>query len=397
MAKQQSLMHHGYNKFISVEALGGVVLFILSILAMVIANSPLAHVYQEVLAAKLTVGFDGMQISKPLIMWINDGLMTAFFFLVGLEVKRELIEGELNSVSKASLPALAAVGGMVFPALIYVYFNHHHPLQLRGWAIPTATDIAFALGIVALLGKRVPLSLKVFLTALAIFDDIGAIIIIAIFYTAQISLFSLLMASICLLVLMFMNRFNVCRIAPYILVGFVLWLFVLKSGVHATLAGVALALFIPIKNKANMDVSPLNTLEEALNPWVAFLVLPIFAFANAGVSLTGMHWHTLMTTIPLGIILGLFVGKQAGVMLTTWLGVKCFGINMPSRSTWAGIYGISLICGVGFTMSLFIGGLAFGKIPGDYMILVKVGVLAGSLLSGILGYLLLRMTHKQLA
>lgn len=379
------------REFIKFEASGGIILFAAAVLALIFDNSPLRHYYEGFFDLPLGFHMGPLHLAKPLVLWINEGLMAIFFLLVGLEIKREIFEGELNSLSKVSLPAIAAIGGMAAPALVYVLFNHANAAAMHGWAIPTATDIAFALGILTLLGPRVPLTMKVFLTALAIFDDIGAIVIIAIFYTAKISLLSLGFASICLLLLFILNRAGVKRYTPYIIVGVLLWLAVMQSGVHATLAGVALAFAIPLKGNGS-KVSPLRKLEHGLHPWVAFGVLPIFAFANAGISFAGLHWQHLFTAIPLGIILGLFIGKQIGVFGATLLSIKCGLCKKPRGSSWLGIYGISLIAGVGFTMSLFIGMLAFDEVGTSYAPLVRFGVLSGSLLSGALGYLLLRFT-----
>ena len=379
------------REFIKLESAGGIILFTLAVLALILDNSPLSTYYQAFFNAEIGFHIADFTLTKPLIMWINEGLMAIFFFLVGLEVKRELFEGELNSLAKISLPGFAALGGMVVPAIIYISLNWGDHVAMRGWAIPTATDIAFSLAILALLGKRVPVSLKIFLTALAIFDDIGAIIIIAIFYTVDITEQSLLFAGICLVVLFALNRLRVRSLIPYIMVGILLWFFVLESGVHATLAGVALAFAIPLRDPQNPERSPLRELEQSLHPWVVFAVLPLFSFANAGVSFSGLHLHDLVSGVPLGIILGLFIGKQIGIFLATWLAVRCKIVRMPSDGTWTSIYGIALICGVGFTMSLFIGGLAFDSMSNQsYAVLVRFGVLVGSMLSGILGYLLLR-------
>src|SRR4051794_7723359 len=351
--------------------------------ALVIANSPLAPAYFGVL--KTYVG--GLSI----LHWINDALMAVFFLLVGLEIKREFLDGQLSTWPRRILPGVAAAGGMAAPALIYVALNAGHPETLRGWAIPTATDIAFALGVLALLGWRVPVSLKVFLTALAIIDDLGAVAIIAAFYTADLSLVWLGLAGLTLAVLAGLNRAGVERLMPYLALGAVLWFFVLKSGVHATLAGVALALTIPLRpspGRPDDPASPLHILEHALHPWVAFLIVPVFGFANAGVSLAGMRWATLLSPVPLGIAVGLFIGKQAGVFLTTWAAVKLRCTDCPEDASWAQVYGVSLLCGIGFTMSLFIGLLAFPASP-ELQDAVKVGVFSGSVLSATVGALVL--------
>jgi NhaA family Na+:H+ antiporter len=315
--------------------------------------------------------------------------MVIFFFLVGLEIKREILEGELNSLSKFALPGFAAVGGMVIPAIIYAAFNSHHPASLQGWAIPTATDIAFALGILSLLGSRVPVSLKIFLTALAILDDLGAIVIIAIFYTKNISAISLALAGVCMILLLILNLMGVRRIGAYVLVGIIMWICVLKSGIHATLAGVILAMAIPLRDEKDPTISPLRNIEHGLHPWVAFLVLPVFAFFNAGVSYDGISLSTFVHPIPLGIGLGLFLGKQIGVFGAAWLAVKSNFAKLPQGASWSWIYGISLLCGVGFTMSLFIGTLAFNGADQTNAVLVRFGVLVGSFASGLLGYLVL--------
>ncbi len=321
--------------------------------------------------------------------------MTVFFLLVGLEIKREMFEGELNSFAKAALPAIAALGGMLIPAVIYVALNWGNSAALRGWAIPTATDIAFSLGILSLLRTRIPVAMKIFLMALAIFDDIGAIIVIAIFYTKHIYFILLLLGVGLIVVLFILNRLKVMSIIPYALVGIALWLCALKSGVHATLSGIVLAFAIPIRDSRKLDVSPLRNLEHKLHPWVAFGVLPLFAFANAGVSFAGIRFDELFSPVTLGIALGLFVGKQIGIGLASWLGIKLHIARMPHGGNWRGIYGISLVAGVGFTMSLFIGTLAFGSVGDTYPAMVRLGVLVGSFLSGILGYLVLRFAYPR--
>jgi NhaA family Na+:H+ antiporter len=325
-----------------------------------------------------------------LLLWVNDGLMAIFFFLVGLEIKREVVEGELSSIERASLPQIAAIGGMAVPAAVFAFANWSVPGNLSGWAIPAATDIAFALGILALLGTRAPVALKIFLLAIAIIDDLGAIVIIALFYTEQISLASLLVGAVGLAVLMALNRSGVVKIAPYAIVGIVMWVAVLKSGVHATLAGVVVAMTIPIHGRSGATaarISPLKNLEHGLAPGVAFLVLPLFAFANAGVSLRGLQIADIFAPLPLGIALGLFLGKQMGVFGFTWLGVKTGLCRLPSSTSWAQIYGVACLTGIGFTMSLFIGTLAFDT--GDQINAVRIGVLLGSALSATLGFLVL--------
>ncbi len=334
-----------------------------------------------------------LEIHKPLLLWINDGLMAIFFLLVGLEIKREALEGELSTLAQIALPGIAAAGGMAVPALVYVLFNLGSPAELKGWAIPAATDIAFALGILALLRSRVPLTLKVFLLAIAIIDDLGAIVIIALFYTKDLSLMSLLLASIGLVTLTLLNRLRVVRLAPYVLAGIFIWVCVLKSGVHATLAGVALAFAIPIRARDDPEHSPLRELEHILHPWVAYGIMPIFAFANAGVPLVGITVATLLSPLPLGIAMGLFVGKQISIFGSVWLAVKLRLCALPQGATWPQIYGVALLCGVGFTMSLFIGTLAFED-P-QRAVGVRIGVLGGSILSAIIGYLVLRMATSE--
>jgi len=330
-------------------------------------------------------------LAKPLLLWVNDLWMAVFFFLVGLEIKRELLAGELASARQALLPAGAAVGGMAVPALIYALINLRDPVALHGWAIPAATDIAFALGILMLLGSRVPASLKVFLTAVAIIDDLGAIVVIAFFYTADVSL-AMLGAALAGGVLLFLtNRGRVMSVGPYVVVGLVIWVCVLKSGVHATLAGVATALAIPLRGAGDGEAghSPLETTEHALHPWVAFAVLPMFAFANAGVSLQGVSFSTLAQTVPLGIAAGLVLGKAIGVFGASWLLVRLAGAELPAGASTRQFFGVCVLCGVGFTMSLFIGALAFEGRGGDYETQVKLGVLCGSLVAGVAGTLLL--------
>ena len=364
-----------------------------ALVALIVSNSPLAPLYRQFieLRGELRIGGDALVLSKPLLLWVNDLWMAVFFFVVGLEIKREVLAGELDSVKQAALPALAALGGMVVPALIYVALNHADPVGLRGWAIPTATDIAFALGILMLLGPRVPASLKVFLTAVAIIDDLGAIIVIAAFYTAQLSLPMLLAAEAGVLVLFSMNRLRVMHIGPYVVVGLIVWVCVLKSGVHATLAGVATALAIPLSNPLGDAErgSPLETAEHALHPWVAFAVLPMFAFVNAGVNLDGVSLATLTQGVPLGIALGLVAGKAIGVFGAAWLLIRFTGTALPAGATWRQFFGVCVLCGIGFTMSLFIGGLAFAGQGAGYETQVKLGVLCGSVVAGVLGAALL--------
>lgn len=384
-----NFFRHTVSRFIHSESSGGVVLALAALLALLVSNSPWSAVYQGFLAwpGELRVGHDWLVLSKSLLHWVNDLWMAVFFFLVGLEIKREMIEGELASRSQALLPAGAALGGMLVPALIYVAINWGDATALRGWAIPAATDIAFALGILILLGSRVPASLKIFLTAVAIIDDLGAILIIAFFYTDGLSLTALVASGAGVGVLALLNRARVVAIAPYAIVGLVIWVFVYKSGIHATLAGVLTALAIPLSD--GKGGSPLKMVEHVLHPWVAFVVLPMFAFTNAGVALQGVTVATLLQSVPLGIAAGLLLGKAVGVFGASWLLIRFAGARLPAQSDWGQFFGVCLLCGVGFTMSLFIGALAFeGQGPG-HETQVKLGVLGGSLLSGILGTVLL--------
>lgn len=379
--------------FIHLEASGGLILMFTALLALVANNSLLASGYTGILDTTVTVQFGAFIISKPFLLWINDGLMAIFFFLVGLEIKREVLDGELSSLDKAALPLFAAVGGIIVPAMVYLSFNYTNPTTASGWAIPAATDIAFALGILALLGPRVPASLKIFLLAVAIIDDLAAIIIIALFYTQDLSLIALGWAGGGTIILFLMNRFRVMRILPYALVGMFVWAAVLKSGVHATLAGVVTALAIPLARPDADTPSPLRRAEHGLHIWVAFLILPLFAFANAGVSLKGLAVSDLLSPVPLGIALGLFIGKQVGVFSLAWIAVKAGWAKLPEGANWMQVYAVACLTGVGFTMSLFIGTLAFD----DASLLngVKLGVLMGSIASGILGYTLLRVFSKK--
>ena len=392
-------IHRRANEFIQSQSSGGIVLAIAAVLALIISNSPWSGWYEQLLQVRgeVRIGGDWLVLSKPLLVWINDLWMAVFFFLVGLEIKRELLEGELASVSQAMLPAGAALGGMLVPALIYSAINWGDAVALRGWAIPAATDIAFALGILVLLGKRVPVSLKVFLTAVAIIDDLGAIVIIAIFYTAQVSVPMLLAAGAGIAVLVAMNRARLMNLGLYVLAGLVVWLFVLKSGVHATLAGVITALAVPLINpsKHGHGKSPLKTAEHALHPWVAFGVLPVFAFANAGVSLQGVNLATFLQTVPLGITAGLLLGKAVGVFGAAWLMIRFTPARLPDQANWIQFFGVCVLCGVGFTMSLFIGGLAFAVQGSSFDTQLKLGVLQGSVVSAIMGSLLLIFSSKK--
>lgn len=380
------------REFMKMEAAGGILLVIAAVLALALANSPAAWLYNGFLDTPVEIQVGALVLAKPLLLWINDGLMAVFFFLVGLEIKREVLEGELSSRATASLPAIGAAGGMIVPAAIYVIINIGGGETLNGWAIPAATDIAFALGVLSLLGPRIPLSLKVFLLGLAIIDDLGAIIIIAIFYTADLSILSLLLAAGGLIGLFILNRLKVTTLTPYLLIGIFIWVCVLKSGVHATLAGVAIALFIPLKPRAPGEVSLLKDLEHRLHYWVAFGIMPLFAFANAGVSFAGLTFGTLIEPVPLGILLGLFVGKQIGVVGCVFGAVKMGWCRLPSGVSWPAFYGVACLTGIGFTMSLFIGTLAFEST--EHSAGIRLGVLGGSLLSGVVGYLVLRFTSS---
>lgn len=373
--------------FLKLEASAGLVLMGVALLAMFAANSTLAPFYGGFLDTNIRVGVSSLEISKPALLWINDGLMAVFFFLVGLEIKREVLSGELSSLDKALLPILAAIGGMAFPALIFVWFNWGNAETLPGWAVPTATDIALALGILALLGTRVPVALKVFLLAIAIIDDLGAIVIIAVFYTSDLSVNALTLSMLGFALAVALNRMGVQRIGPYAIIGVFMWVCVLKSGVHATLAGVLIALTIPLKEKDGNKALLLRA-EHALHPWVAYLILPLFAFANAGVSLSGLSLSDLAQPLPLGIAAGLFLGKQIGVFAFTWIGVRAGMARLPKDVTWQHVYGVACLTGVGFTMSLFIGSLAFSS--AEMMNTVRLGVICGSVLSGLAGYGALR-------
>lgn len=378
------------DRFFKHDAAGGVLLMLSAIAALAVANSSLFPFYDGALDAKLAVTLNGEGLQKPLILWINDGLMAIFFFLIGLELKREILEGNLKNPRDVVLPAVAAVGGMAVPALIYAGLNWGSPETLRGWAIPAATDIAFALGVLALLGNRVPTALKVFLLTLAILDDLGAIIVIALFYTAELKVDYLLLALLPILGLAWRNITGQHRMAPSLLLGLVLWVLVLKSGVHATLAGVITAFFIPMKDK--WGKSPLHALEHGLSPYVLYLIVPVFAFANAGVVLAGLSVSDLFTPLPLGIAAGMVVGKQLGVFGITWLAVKAGLGQLPHGVSWLQLYGLSCLAGIGFTMSLFIGSLSFAD-PA-LMNQVRLGVLCGSLISALIGFGVLMLAAR---
>jgi Na+:H+ antiporter, NhaA family len=382
--------------FLQLEAAGGLILMVAAALAVVIGNSPLAGSYAALLDLPLEIRIGGFGIAKPLLLWINDGLMAVFFFLVGMELKREVVEGHLSSLRRASLPAFAALGGMIAPAAFYAALNWDDSAAMRGWAIPTSTDIAFALGVLSLLGKRVPTALKAFLLSVAIFDDLGAIVVIAMFYSASLSSVSLVIAAALVLALAFLNRFGWMRPAAYFLIGIPLWVAVLKSGVHATLAGVTLAMFIPLRVPKGTVMSPsseplLRHLEHALHPWVAFGVLPVFAFANAGVSIVGLSISDALHPVPLGIVFGLFLGKQIGILAMCWLATRLRLASLPEAVGWWQLYGAALLCGIGFTMSLFIASLAFEQGDSAYLGLERLGILIGTVVSGLFGYVVLRV------
>jgi len=383
------------ESFIKNESSAGVLLIVVTIVALLLQNSGLSSLYMGFLHTPVEIRFGALEIAKPLLLWVNDGLMAIFFLLIGLEVKREIMEGHLSSMQQIALPGIAAIGGMVVPALVFIAFNQSESFAMKGWAIPTATDIAFALGILSLLGKRVPLSLKIFLMALAIIDDLGAIVIIALFYTSELSTVSIMVASASLVLLFIMNRMGVIRKTAYILVGVILWVSVLKSGVHATLAGVALAFMIPLnsKDKEGNKISLAKEMEHGLHYWVAFMILPLFAFVNAGVDLKGISMDEMMGSVPLGIMLGLFLGKQLGVFGFSWIAIKMGWAKLPKASSWMQLYGVAVLTGIGFTMSLFVDSLAYNDTE-IYHYADKLAILLGSFFSAILGYLILRGTKS---
>lgn len=374
-----------FTRFFAMEAASGLLLIAAAILALIINNSPLSWLYNGLLETPVVAQVGALKIAKPLLLWINDGLMALFFLLIGLEVKREVLEGQLAKPSQIVLPGAAAIGGMLVPALIYWFLNRDNPPALNGWAIPTATDIAFALGVLALLGKRVPTSLKLFLMTLAIIDDLGAIVIIAIFYSGALSTLSLMLAGACIAALVAMNRMGVVKLGPYMIIGLILWVCVLKSGVHATLAGVTLAFCIPLRTR-NAEPSPLKALEHALHPWVSFGILPLFAFANAGLSLSGVTLESFTHHVPMGIAVGLLLGKTIGVFGLTWMAVKTGLAALPSGANWGQVLGVAILCGIGFTMSLFVGSLAFEPGSSEYAGMDRMGILTGSLFAALIGY-----------
>jgi NhaA family Na+:H+ antiporter len=381
-------------RFLKLESAGGILLMIAAAMAIVLANTPLNRYYALLIDTPVEIRVGSFEIAKPLLLWINDGLMAIFFFLVGLELKRELIEGELSETRKIILPGVGAIGGMLVPALIYTYFNAGDAAAMKGWAIPAATDIAFALGILSLLGSRIPNSIKIFLTSLAIFDDIGAILIIALFYTDKISIGALAVAASCIPILFLINRRGVESKSIYAIIGIVMWVAMVKSGVHATLSGVILAMFIPMKSRIRPDYSPLRRMEHDLHSLVAYIILPTFAFANAGLRVVGLGFEEIFHSVPLGIALGLFLGKQMGIFGLCWLAIKAKATDLPQGMSWGSLYGTAALCGVGFTMSLFIGSLAFEETGVNLLFDERLGIILGSLASGIVGYLVLRRSLR---
>ncbi len=382
-----------FKWFFKLEAASGLVLLFAAIIALFISNSNLADLYFSTLNKYLFIGINNFGLKLSVIHWINDALMAIFFFFVTLEIKREFLQGELSNIKQALLPIIAAVGGMLVPALFYVFINFGDSETLKGWAIPSATDIAFSLGVLSLLGKRVPLSLKVFLTALAIIDDLGAIVIIALFYSGDLSIKYLILMLVAFIILLLINRFKIKKFLPYLIVGLFLWDFTHNSGIHATIAGVLLAMTIPHRKKEK-DFSLLIKIEHSISPYVAFGIMPLFAFANAGVSLEGLTFASLLNKVPLGILLGLFVGKQLGVFVFSYVSIKTKIAQMPNDTSWYNFYGVGVLTGIGFTMSLFVGNLAFAENI-QYMDGVKIGVLTGSLLSTLFGYFLILLTPNR--
>ena len=382
-----------FRWFFKLEAASGLILLFAAIIALIISNSNLSELYFSTLNNYLFIGINDFGLKLSVIHWINDALMAIFFFFVTLEIKREFLQGELSNIKQALLPIIAAVGGMLVPALIYVFINFDDSTTLNGWAIPSATDIAFSLGVLSLLGKRVPISLKVFLTALAIIDDLGAIVIIALFYSGDLSIKYLILMLIAFIILLIINKFNIKKFLPYLIVGVFLWDFTHNSGIHATIAGVLLAMTIPHRKKEK-DFSLLIKVEHAISPYVAFGIMPLFAFANAGVSLDGLSLSSLLDKVPLGILLGLFVGKQLGVFVFSYVSIKMKIAQMPNNANWFNLYGVGILTGIGFTMSLFVGNLAFVENM-QYMDGVKIGVLTGSLLSTLAGYFLILLTPNK--
>ena len=382
------------TRFLRLEASSGILLLFAAALAMLAENSFASTYYEALLDLPVQIRIGDFEIAKPLLLWINDGLMAVFFFLIGLEVKREVLHGELSDPARVVLPIVGAAGGMMIPALIYAWVNWGDPVAMNGWAIPSATDIAFALAVLALVGSKVPASLKLFLMALAIADDLGAIIIIALFYTSQLSVLSLMVAALAVLGLFVLNRRGVLSLVPYLLVGLVLWVAVLKSGVHATLAGVLVAMFIPYRKAPGQELTQLERLEDDLHPAVVYGILPLFAFANTGISFAGLTLQSLLEPVPLGIALGLFLGNQVGVMGFCWVAIKLGLARLPSGANWLHMYGISCLCGIGFTMSLFISSLAFEASGSGTMLNDRLGILVGSMAAALLGFVVLKLAGR---
>ncbi len=382
------------SSFFKLESASGILLIFSTILAFIFANTFLVKFYELLLSTPLEIHLGNLSIAKPLLLWINDGLMAVFFFLVGLELKRELLEGELSNKKNIVLPGIGAIGGMAIPALIYLSFNYNDPVAANGWAIPAATDIAFALGILSLLGSRVPISCKIFLTSLAVFDDVGAIIIIAFFYTSNISTTALAIVAVCLLFLTILNNKNMCSKSPYILIGVIMWVAMLKSGVHATLVGILLAFFIPLKSRTDSNISPLKDFETDLHAVVSFFVLPVFAFANAGISFSSIGIESITHPVTAGIALGLIAGKLIGVFLFCWIAVHFKYTSLPEGMNMQRLLGLSALCGIGFTMSMFIGSLAFEETGVNLLFDERVGIIIGSFCSGVIGYFILRDSFR---
>lgn len=385
------------DRFFRKESAPGILLMIAAVVAVFAANSPLKVYYTLLIDIPVEVRVGALDIAKPLLLWVNDGLMAVFFLHVGLELKREFLEGELKDKRNIILPGLGALGGMGIPALIYLVFNYDNPSSVSGWAIPAATDIAFALGVLALLGSRVPLSLKVFLTSLAIFDDVGAIVIIALFYTSKISITALIIVAVCTAILFMLNRRCVCEKGLYAVLGVIMWIAMLKSGVHATLTGVLLAMFIPMRSEEDPTVSPVRRLEHDLHSTVSFFILPVFAFCNSGINFSTVGIDQITHDVTLGIVLGLFVGKQVGVFAFCWFGIKMGWAKLPKNTNWMSLYGVSILCGIGFTMSLFIGSLAFEESGVDRIFDERLGIVLGSLVSGIFGTVILKLALRKKA
>jgi len=382
-----------FRWFFKLEASSGILLLISAIIALIISNSQYSEIYFNSLHKYIFIGINNFGLKLSILHWVNDALMAIFFFFVTLEIKREFIQGELSNLKQAMLPIIGAIGGMLIPALIYIFINLENHVTLNGWAIPSATDIAFSIGVLSLLGSRVPIALKVFLTALAIIDDLGAIIIIAFFYTGDLNIKFLTLLLVAFFFLLILNKFNVKNFLPYLVIGIFLWFFTLESGVHATISGVLLACTIPHRKKEH-DFSLLVKLEHAISPYVAYMIMPVFAFANAGVSLEGLTFASFLSPVPLGILLGLFLGKQIGVFIFSYISIKLGYAQMPNNSTWLSLYGVGILTGIGFTMSLFVGNLAFVENT-QYLDGVRIGVLSGSLLSTIFGYFILRIFLKK--